>query len=168
MSAGQNTEMMKGAVAACILPMSLGALGCFYLVGSGPFPTFGFMLWPIAQCFLLGTPVAAWLACRRLKKVGDPKILSLWRKSASSGIFAASLVHFIAAGGYTLYVIFSAADRHNGAGITTEFSGFLLVSLIINIGLFTILTLPFALICATIFWAVTKFEQVGTSPDLWK
>ncbi len=167
MSAGQNTDMLKGAIAACVLPMTLGALGCFYLVGSGPFTMFGFMLWPIALCFLLGTPVAAWLACRRLKKIEDPKILSLWRKSASSGILAASIVHFIAASGYTLYFVFTVADTHNGAGLANEFFDFLLISLITNIGLFTILTLPFALICATIFWFVTKFKQVGTSPDLW-
>ena len=168
MSAGQNTEMMKGAVAACILPMSLGALGCFYLVGSGPFRTFGFMLWPIALCFLLGTPVAAWLACRRLKKIEDPKTLSLWRKSASSGILAALTVHALAASCYSLYFSISTASQNTGAVSFNEFHELLLVSLIINIGLFTILTLPFALICATIFWFVTKFEQAGTSPDLWK
>ena len=168
MSAGQNTDMLKGAIAACLLPMTLGALGSFYIIASRIRGGLEFMTMPIALCFLFGTPVAAWLACRRLKKIEDPKILSLWRKSASNGILAALIVHFIAASCYSIYFGLTAAGKHLGGGSINEFFDVLLISLFVNIGLFTILTLPFALICATIFWAVTKFAQAGSSPDLWE
>ena len=168
MSAGQNTDMLKGAIAACLLPMTLGALGSFYIIASRTRGGLEFMTMPIALCFLFGTPVAAWLACRRLKKIENPKILSLWRKSASSGVLAALSVHFITATCYSLYVAIMSSNISGTGATYAAFSETLLVSLIINIGLFTILTLPFALICATIFWAVTKFAQAGSSPDLWE
>lgn len=67
MHAGQNTDMKRGAMAACVLPMGLGLLGLLAIGLNGPLTYDGrdfsnspnFMTLPIALCFFFGTPLAA-------------------------------------------------------------------------------------------------------------
>lgn len=158
MHAGQNVKMMPGAVAACVLPMGLLFTG---LILAGGHSNERFMTLPIALCFLFGTPLSAWLACRRLRNIKDAKRLKRWGTIFWAGLKWSSLVHIGAA---TLYTISFSVVRLNEMGAVSALGGDELFSIafmsgFINAMLWGVLTLPFALLCATIFWRVTKFPE---------
>lgn len=168
MHAGQNTHMKRGAIAACVLPMGLGLLGLILIGLDSPFtydnPYFSnsphFMTLPIALCFFFGTPLAAWLACRRLRKITSIEKIRLWRTSAWRGLVCASAVQFVACVFYTFLSGKFFIYRPNEFERTgDELFSLLFMSGFINAGLWVILTLPFSLLCATIFWRVTKFPD---------
>jgi len=122
MRAGEETEMMRGAVWACALPMVLGVVGLlfFLLAPNVEARSFRFMGLPIAACFMFGTPM---VAC------------------------------FL----YTLsFVVWDAGL--NGGNTRIYVDAFLIPGLI-NLFLWAVLTVPFSLLCATIFWRVTNFQQ---------
>jgi len=160
MHAGQNVKMMPGAMAACALPMALGLLFTgLILVGGNSNERF--MTLPVALCFLCGTPLSAWLACRRLRNIKDSARLKRWGTVFWAGLKWASLVHIAAA---TLYTISFSVIRLNEMGVVGALGGDELFSItfmsgFINAILWGVLTLPFALLCATIFWRVTKFPE---------
>jgi len=175
MKAGQETKMLRGAIWACVIPVGIGLIllvialfslrspavpsGALYM-NSRDFLAF----LPIAACFIFGAPLSAWLACRSLRKINSINKISLWRSSALRGVLSASLIHVVSALLYIIsvsviilgdnYVSFSKRDQAYNP-LPDLFIG----SAIINLVLWVIITLPLALICATIFWRVTKFPQ---------
>ena len=174
MSAGQNTGMLKGAIAACLLPMTLGGVACIWNF-------FGFIeelknprmiyeedlyvFYPIFLCFFLGTPIAASSACKRLKRLLPYERRTEWSSAVQCGWMAATKVHFIAAFFYTIVIclIYEASEgTATGYGI-----GVFIISSITNVVLWFGLTLPFSLFCATIFWMVTKSARPDATPDQW-
>ena len=161
--AEHNTKMLPGAVAACVLPVGLGLLFTVGLLSSALHHEL-FMTLPIALCFVFGAPLSAWLACRRLQRRVDTKRLAPWRTSFAAGLKWSTLVHFGAALIYTIgfavWVSHEAALSGRGLDEDLFLIGFM--SAYINVILWCILTLPFALICSTIFWAVTKFPEDGS------
>jgi hypothetical protein len=160
MHAGQNVKMMPGAVAACALPMALGLLFTgLILVGGNSNERF--MTLPIALCFLFGTPLSAWLACRRLRNIKDPKRLSKWGVNFWAGLKWATLIHLSSALLYTLgfFVVTSLDNDVMATAHENVIFSILFMSGFINAILWCVLTLPFSLLCATIFWRVTKFPE---------
>lgn len=168
MHTGLNTNMKRGAIAACALPMALGFLGLIAIGANSPFTYDGrdfsnsqhFMTLPIALCFVFGTPLAAWLSCLWLRKTASFEKIRRWRTAAWRGLVCASAVHF---GACLFYTILSAKFFF---GETAEFQSsgnevfsIIFMSAFINAGLWAIITLPFSLLCATIFWRVTKFPD---------
>jgi len=160
MRAGQEIKMLPGAVAACALPVGLGLLATVGLLSSAQ-PGGFFMTLPVSLCFVFGAPLSAWLACRRLRKIDDPVRLAWWRSSIWAGLLWSSFVHFSAALVYTVvFTIWAARDSgQSWSGMDQDLFGVFFMSGFINIGLWCVLTLPFALICATIFWKVTTFPE---------
>jgi len=158
-SAGQKTDMRRGAIAACALPMGLGSISMvFVLIQPTYYGPLSFLAFSI--CFLVVAPISAWLACRHLKRQTNAKRLSNWRTSFFAGLRASSLVQFIITG--LCVVVFGVTVIMDGAG-----SGNLLNDLGFVIGLpliytgmiWLFITLPLSLICSTIFWRVTKFPK---------
>jgi len=160
MHAGQIVKMKPGAVVACALPMGLGLFFTGLLLAGGNQSDL-FMSLPVALCFLFGTPLSAWLACRRLRKIANPARLRRWGTVFWAGLKWSSFVHFMSALIYTigfLVVTSSQYDQVGASGGNEAFSIFFM-SGFMNAMLWCILTLPFALLCASIFWRVTKFPQ---------
>ena len=160
MHAGQTVKMMPGAVAACVLPMGLGLLFTAMLLAGGNRNDL-FMSLPVALCFLFGTPLSAWLACGRLRTIEDPARLKRWGVSFWAGLKWSSLVHFFSASIYTfgfLTVTSSDYETMGASGGNEAFSIFFM-SGFMNAMLWCVLTLPFALLCSTLFWRVTKFPE---------
>lgn len=162
MMAGQNTNMMQGAIWACILPMGLGVLGLLYSLNSiAPFQ--GWIILPIVVCFIFGTPLTAWLSCRRLSKIEDAGRLSRWPTSASVGVYYAGLIHLVSAFMYTLvFAIASIGLTESGGVYIGNIGEVMMVSAMINLPLYIIVTLPLSIVCATIFWTTTDFPK-GTA-----
>ena len=161
--AGQNTKMWPGAQAACVLPMGLGMLFTLFSLSLGR-PGDLFMALPVALCFIFGAPLSAWLACRRLRKIKDVKRLSRWGVSFWAGLLWSSAVHFVAALIYTIgFTILTGQDSlQSGSGDDNEILLILFMAGYMNVLLWCVLTLPFALICASIFWRVTEFPKDAT------
>jgi len=156
MQAGQNTDMRRGAVAACVIPMGLGLLSLISLLISPNFSgPFHYSVFPIS--FLFVAPLTAWLACRRLKRLSDLKQLSRWRTSFFAGLGSASLVQFTIAAILTtiLLIVVMIGGLRDGA------SWYYIIgnSLVYNGSFWLLLTLPLTVICTTIFWCVTKFSE---------
>ena len=160
MKAGQEMKMMPGAVAACFLPVGLGLLFTVFLLSSGSAADL-FMTLPISLCFVFGTPLSAWLACRRLRKIDDANRLSRWGTSFWAGLLWSSVVHFAAAFIYTVGFMFWAARDAaiNEVPIGEDLFSIFFMSAFINLMLWGVLTLPFALISASVFWRVSKFPK---------
>ena len=170
MNAGKETKMLRGAIWACAIPMTFGLISTFFILIDLPpntrnqsFTTSpSFYILPIALCFLFGTPLAAWLACLRLKRIKDYEKLRRWRMPAWWGLLSATAVHFVAALFYTILTagfLFQSYDQ--GAGYDQEVSLIIFMSAMLNAMLWVIITLPLSLICATIFWRITKFPKDG-------
>ena len=168
MHAGQNTDMKRGAIAASILPMGLGILGLLAIGANSPFTYDGrdfsnsphFMTLPVAMCFFFGTPLAAWLSCLWLRKIGPLEKIRRWRASAWRGLTCASAVHLGACLFYTMLsakFFFGETAGFQSSG--NELFSIIFMSAFINAGLWVIITLPFSIFCATIFWRVTKFPD---------
>ena len=149
--------MWPGAVASCVLPVGLGLIftGVFMLPAH---QSALFMSLPISLCFVFGAPLSAWLACRRLRSIDDLSRLSRWRTSFWAGLMWSSAVHFGAAFLYTIGFMILVTSQ-GGSGSDDQIAMTLLFSTNINLMLWCVLTLPFALTCSTIFWAGTKFPE---------
>lgn len=156
MHAGKTVKMLPGAVAACALPMGLGLLFTGLLL-SGANRSDLVMGLPVALCFLFGTPLSAWLACRRLRKIKDPEKLSHWGISLVAGLKWSTIIHSTSALIYTFGFLVVTSDEYSGGG--NEAFSILFMSGFMNLFLWCFLTLPFALLCSTIFWGVTKFPK---------
>lgn len=174
MHAGQNTKMKRGAIWACAIPVGLGVIGAILLgmylmqvVPSGAGIMENILVTvPIIGCFIFGAPLSAWLACRSLAKINDANRLSRWWASVVRGLLSASLVHLIWSGLYIagFVIIIATSDPiswnslQDNPGLGTMpaiILGFVIMDLI----LWIIITLPLSLLCATIFWKVTKFPD---------
>ena len=151
-NAVQDIKMLPGAVAACVLPMFLGlAVSVLEIFSTGR--TDWIATLPLSFCFLFGTPIAAWLACRHLRKAEDPEDISRWLACFGAGFLGASIVHFSTA---LLQVIIIGFGTSLGP---LEFLTILCAAAMIQLVLWLVITLPFTLLCATIFWWVTKFPS---------
>ena len=175
MSTGQNTKMLKGALFASLIPMILGGALCLsYLSGfieelKNPRMIFEgelYMAYPVFVCFFLGTPIAAWLACKRLNKIKPSKKRATWFSSVRSGCHGATIIHFIAALVYTFMICFFY-ETGDLASSDSDWFGAFFMSGIINLILLVVLTLPFAIFCATIFWKVTDFLPEEPLAEIW-
>jgi len=166
MKAGQNTKMLRGAVWACVLPVSLGLLALFFTITDDDDASF-YAFVTIALCIIFGSMLVAWLACRRLKRINDHNRLKRWKTSAKTFLFCASCVHLIIAiiSGIIVALIL---DSREGPVFTvtgpdfsdrSHFLNFFLWHEIRNVILWVLLTIPLSLICATVFWRVTKFPD---------
>lgn len=167
MHAGEQVKMKRGAIWACVIPVGIGIIISVFEISRLPetmsWNDFNVMEFhwtlPFAACFILGAPLAAWIACRRLRQADDATKLRRWKTVAGAGLRAASGVHFSAA---TLYSILTywLIDLLAGAEVEqwekTETMAF---SAIGNVILWIFITLPLTLLCATIFWKVTKFPD---------
>ena len=146
-----NIKMFPGAAAACALPMTLGLAFSLVETFSG-----GHIDWlvtlPLSLCFLFGTPAAAWIACRYLRKTENPADLPGWGDCFGAGLLGATAVHASAALLHTILLGTSVVSAP-----PQDFITILFVAALMHLGLWIIITLPFTLLCATIFWRVTKF-----------
>ncbi len=167
METDHDTRMIRGAIAACILPMMLGFIGLGfiiydlmvyeqykYLVRSHHYVTR-----PTVACFILGTPLAAWMACRRLKKIDSQIKRGLWRSSAISGMLSATVVHI---GAVLIFCVCLAlfvdltGGGYNSSQADVGFVEITFEMLVFNLIPWVIITVPLSLLCATIFWRVTR------------
>jgi len=172
MNAGKETKMLRGAVWACAIPMGLGFLFLLQTLfeasasqsGSDTVDVF-LIMGPILFCFIFGTPLSAWLSCRSLKKIEGLKELTLWRNSAKRGFLSATFVQISVAivhvGLVSAYLSGLEADQSWKTNQDDGLAEILMVSIIFNFMLWVIVTLPLSLICATIFWRITKFPKDG-------
>lgn len=173
MHAGRQTKMKRGAIWACVIPVGLGVIGLsLLLLDVAQRASIGAKYWdhilillPIIACFILGAPLSAWLACRNLKKINSFEKLSLWRSSASRGLLSAGLVHLVWSTLYIIVVVIiilnldSQAFGNSFDRPGNPFFSMLLGFTMMNLFLWLFITLPLSLLCATIFWKVTKFPD---------
>lgn len=170
MTAGQDTKMLRGAIWACVLPMALGFMLLAFIIYDLVFymqlrfivRTHHFFTQPTAACFILGTPLAAWLACWYLKKFINRAKLRYWRSSALAALLGATSVHFVAAITYAV-VVALFVDMSGGGYDSSQYDkGFwdiFFSMMTFHWVIWLFITLPLSLICATIFWRVTKFPK---------
>lgn len=167
-TAGQDTKMLRGAIWACAIPMGIGLISLFFILidlpPNGRHQNFesslSFILLPIALCFLFGTPLAAWLACLRLRRVKDSAILRRWHMSAWWGLLSATAVHFGASLFYTILSMFLFFPNiGTSSPPDNDVVLIIFLSAMLNGMLWVTITLPLSIICATIFWRVTKFPE---------
>jgi len=163
--------MLRGAIWACAIPVGLGVIAMIMMfITMAPLISRGVAIHdnsligiaPIIACFIFGTPLTAWLACRSLAKISSADRLSNWKSSASRGFLNASLVHFIWASLYTIGVAFVMLKSQQSffPDVDQGFSmmgGIFVTALVMNLMAWVIITLPLSLLCATVFWKVTKF-----------
>ena len=111
MNARREINMLRGAIWACVIPVGLGLISLVLELRRLPenitwddFNVMGFH-WsaPFVACFIFGTPFAAWVACRHLRKIQDVANVRRWKTSALAGIKGASLTHFGAAVSYSIW-----------------------------------------------------------------
>jgi len=157
MTLGQKTQMFRGAAWACALPVSLGLIILLFVL-IDPNELSLILLLPISLCFIFATPLTTWLACRSLKRRDDAKYLSRWGSSFRAFFGYASLVQILTAGLYTAgFLIWASAFF--GSELETEVLTILGIALYLNFLIWVVVILPLSLLCATIFWRVTKFPE---------
>ena len=149
-----HIKMFPGAAAACALPMLMGLVGGFMHISSARRLDW-IMTLPLSLCFLFGTPIAAWLACRYLRISKDPAEISSWASCFGAGVLGASAVHLTAALGQILIFGIGLAARSD----VSEFLTLLFFGGLIHLCLWAVITLPFTIFCVTIFWGMTKFPD---------
>ena len=155
MHAGQETNMLRGAIWACAIPMGLGLWCLVSLLIHQTFPgPFHFSIFPIS--FFLVAPLSAWLACWRLRRIVDVKQLSRWRTSCFVGLASASLAQLIFA---VIFTSVLSAIILIGGIRTTDWYYVIGNSIIYNVSFWFVITLPLSLICASVFWRITKFPE---------
>jgi len=173
MNAGQNTKMLRGAIWACVIPVGLGLIGLGFTIFDLMFyeqkkfivRTHHFFTRPVVLSFILGTPLAAWIACRHLRTINSAEKLSRWRRSPFEGLVGATLAHFGAVCLYVICVWLFVDLTGGGYDMSQRDVGVLEIGfkmLTFNTVLWLFITLPLSLICATIFWRVTKFPDDPT------
>ena len=171
MSETQETKMMRGAIWACILPMALGLFGLTFTLHIEPSFQTGrsfsdslhFLTLPVVLCFILGTPLAAFSACLRLRQTISFEEWTSWQAAVGCALHSATRVHLWAAVIYTIIaLLFFFPDGGTIEGGIIRMIFILIMSPLINLGLWGFLTLPLSLLCATIFHRVTKFPSNRT------
>jgi len=174
MRAGQKIDMRRGAILACAIPVGLGIIGLIFILYDLTYfqqkrfivRTHHYFTRPIVACFILGTPLAAWIACSRLREIGSSGKLSQWRTSAFAGLIGSTIVHIGAVVLYGLCVALfvdltgGGYDKKQPDGEVLKIICGMLVG---NIVPWVIVTLPLSLLCSTIFWRVTKFPKEHSS-----
>jgi len=171
MHAGQNTKMLRGAIWAFALPASLG-LSAFLFFQIEPILAHLSLFSVFAIYFILGSALSAWLATRRLKRIERLEKLKRWRTSFIAGLTAGSLIHLVSTFlliAFQLVTIYSLKNSDDGFGLNYNavYNSERVLSILANLSsaslyFWFIVTLPLSLICATIFWRVTKFQE---NPD---
>lgn len=128
---GQTIKMLPGAMAACVLPMVLGLFGAVDLFDSidGNWRDYDAVT---TQIIFL------------------PIIICF-----VFGIPLAAFLHILFLGVMSLIGPSAMGFDQIVSGLGYMF----LVSLLCNLFLWVFITLPFTLLCATIFWIVTKFPS---------
>jgi len=177
MHAGQTTKMKRAAVWACAIPVGLGISLLPLLLLFLPRLLHGrdseteIQFWFVVAGLMalglsLSAPLSAWLACRNLAKVEDIYELRRWKTSAVRAARSASLVHAGATILFTTIICCVMIFVAGGIDGTVDDKYLLLVlfnivlfAALYNIALWIVFTLPFSLICATIFWKITKFPS---------
>ena len=168
MHAGQQTNMKRGAIAACVLPMALGVFGLLatfqnlstFYTGRSFSDSPHFFTLPIVLCFLFGPPLTAYLACSHLKKIRNLEQLRRWQTTTGRAVLTATSVHFWSALVYTIIaLIFFFPDGDSMEGVVIGVIGVLIMSGLINLILWVIITLPFTLFCTIIFRLSTTFPK---------
>jgi len=162
--------MLRGAVWACALPLGLGLIGLAFFIHdlmAYQQPRFlvrshHYVTRPLLACFLFGTPLAAWIACSRLRKIQSVEKRRRWRSSAISGLIGSTLVHFGAVLIYSICValfVDLTGGGYNQSQADVGIVEVVLEMLAFNLIPWILIILPLSLICATIFWRVTKFPE---------
>jgi len=150
----QNIDIWRGAIAACLFPILLGLCMFIVMISSVNAKEYWLTL-PVILCFIFGTPIAAWLACRTLRKAKYPEHVSDWGLSCLTGFRGATIIHFWAALIHTIgNMLFSPNSVPAFMGFT-EFIPNLLLIIVLHLLIWVIVTLPLSFLCGTIFWAVT-------------
>jgi len=154
----QKIKMFPAAAAACVLPMFFALAGLF-IVPNYPFDIV--VIKPILIGVLFGSPFAAWLACRFLRGVQSSSVTYRWRSCCRAGVVAATITQLMGGLFYTcLLAIAFVADTHR----ISDFFMVLHYSVLIQACLWLLGTLPVALSCGSIFWAVTKLSAKKLTP----
>lgn len=163
MHAGQHTDMKRSAIWACAIPMGLGIIAVtLFVTGVVQWtPNRGGMNWSylppewvLAYGLILVPPLSAWLTCRSLAKIKSVERISHWRSSAARVLLSAVLIQLVLTALYTFGTYAASVNRD-----------LLVVDPIIfrwlfkNLICWLLITLPLSLICATIFWRITKFPK---------
>ena len=152
-----NMDMWRGAIAACILPVLLGLYMFIAHMTSVNANDYWFTL-PIIMCFIFGTPIAAVLACRTIRKAKYPDHVSDWGLACLTGLRGATIIHFWAALIHTTgNMLFGYKSVPEVGGLTEFVPNFLLV-ITLQLLIWVIVTLPLSFMCGTIFWAVTTLS----------
>lgn len=147
--------MWRGAIAACLLPILLGLWMLIAHINAVNSKDDWFAL-PIILCFIFGTPIAAWLACRTIQKGKYPDFMSEWALACLAAFRGATIIHFWAALIHTTgNMIFSSNAAPVWVGVT-EFVPNVLLVIVLQLLLWILITLPLSFICGTIYWGVTK------------
>lgn len=157
MTSKKNVNMWPGAIAASALPM---AIGLYVMLSHAAFEDSSDWeaLMPIALCFVFGTPISAWLACRSLNKQDTVE----WERSVSAAISWAGIVHFVAGVIIPLvWVLVSLLVDPVRSGVTFILGTTMVLVVAYSI-LWLFITLPFSIFCGSVFWAVTKSLNMPT------
>ena len=160
--------MRRGALWASAVPMSLGSLLLGVMVLGWKGRSLGglfieedlFILSPVIAGLILGGPLAAWLSCRSLRNIEDMEDRFRWRSAGLRALISASLVHICVAvlSIIILTEIYSNECINIRPSPETSLNA-ALAFVSIHIAIWAATTLPLSLICATIFWRVTKFPD---------
>ena len=151
-SGSELRSMFWSAAGACLVPIAVGLIGLYFCLvptelGANLYQDYLISL-PIMTCFVLGTPIVAWLSCRRLARnaslgQGDVfKVYGIWPSALKYSFYVHAIGFFI-----TL-IAFSVLS---GEGFLDVFGVGLIWGGIINAVLFVIITSPLSFFCSAIF-----------------
>ena len=166
MHAGQNTKMKPGAVRACVITVGVGSIiSSILLIGplqrllsyEFDWPSILFVgRYYASFAFVppLAIPLAMWAACRSLAKIESLDVITRWRSAAGRIVLAAVIFHFLLVALFE-YLNYLASPNKDLLEIEPIIVSWMFKSLI----RWLFITLPLSLICATIFWRVTKFPE---------
>jgi len=163
MHAGQNTKMKRGVIWACAIPMGLGVIAAtLFVTGVVQWtPNRGGLYWRylppewlLAYGLILVPPLSAWLTCRSLAKIESVEKISRWKSLAGRVLLSAAFVQLFLTALYAFVIYASSVNRAILVVESIIFGWF-----VKNLICWIFITLPLSLICATIFWRVTKFPE---------
>ena len=168
MHAGKETIMKPGANWAFAFPASLGLVTLLLSQFAPIFKDLSYLSL-FAGYFIFGSALSAWLATRRLKRIESLEKLKRWRTSFTAGLVAASSVHLVSTLlllAFQLLLVYFLKNSDAGFGgiFNATYDADYILSMLVVLSsacliLWFIITLPLSLICATIFWRVTKFPE---------
>jgi len=115
----------------------------------------GYMLWfPIAACFVLGTPFAAILACRDIRKKENKFIGTGFEyfEIANIAAKASAYVHFVAALVFAVIIILLDEPSPDLIDFFAVFGLYIFFGSIPHLILYVFITAPFSHFCAFVFY----------------